>query len=660
MDSSILHVQQDFILDVDFAPSKLLHVLDVLTVLTVPFQNRSIDVTTTLGEYHYSLTITELKELFLEKEDVINSITISEQVGPGKVPTSLVLYIRSYENYLKTSFTISSSSQEQNQIIEELLIDDLEKLKEEYAKSTSFSLSDTFLFDQRISKKALSKFILKIDERVFPDYEIEVDVLLGSDELILIGDEQINLLTSHQLEKKRKIVCVHKQCDTGSRFDLFLFFEDDRNGFAYLEMASGSKKEISSIKQFVTRELQLNKRQLKSMRSKQSNRPYLQQQFEVNSAFEADQIIDSLGKISKRFLKEVEMELRFISPSHKAYCYSESDCKVLRQAFRSNRRGVLVASKRFKDLYEVKICINFRSLTKSVAYCYIALPTFQENVEAFNLIKSSLQPVQRDKPVKSSDAIVQDAFYFDPTISAGQMIWFIKMIDNEFLREEITNIRLTTLNGDKHYFYNEEYLEIIDLFEQKIHDTVYINKQSSDGQSITINLQFHGQPGIPNCFYSINLFKKDGAGELKSKIIQILQNYQEEGPHNSNEPPKEEPTTELKAALYIPDSKIRKKWGGLLAAFGFKLNNLLDEYSGDELLEKLGASELILIDVNKFNQRSSFIVGMARGTGRRTILLAEKGKRVPNLIKGLPVLHFDYDTPDFESIKADFSHLMVI
>jgi len=652
MNSSILHVQEDFLLDVDFTPTRLLNVLDAITSKAVPLRNRTIDVTTTLGEYHYSLDIKALRELFLEKEDIINCVTISENLGPGQVPTSLVVYIRPHNHQLKTSFTISSSSDEQNQIIEELLTADLEKLKEAQAKSTEFTLSDTFYFDHRISRKQLSKIILEIDERVFPNQEIEVDILLNSDELILIGDAQVNLLKNHLWEGKRKIVCVNKHCDNGSSFDLFLFFEQDRNGFAYLEMTTDSGKRVKEVKDFVTKRLGLSANKQKSRKAKSANRPFLQQQFEVNSALESDQIIDFLGKISKRFLKEVEMELRFISPSHKAYCYSESDCKVLRKAFRYNRRGILLASKQYKDLYEVKVCINFRSLTKSVAYCYIALPTSQENVTAFNLIREGLQPeIRSDKPLRSAGSVLQDAFYFDPSISAGQMIWFIKMIDHEFLKDEITNIRLTTLNGDKHYFYNEEYLDIVDLFDQKVHDSVYLNKQAPDGQSITVNLQFHGQPGIPNCFYSINFFKEDEAKLLKTKIIKILQNYQEEGPHNAAQPEEQKPVR-VTAALHIPDVKIRKAWSELLGTLGYDLKHLTEEKSGIEILENQSESELIVLDVNQFSQRISFMVGMARGTGRRTILLAEKGQRMPLLFKGLPVLYFDYTTPDFEAIKA--------
>jgi|GEM_PF-6872379 len=660
MSSSILHVQDDFVLDVDFTPTKMLNVLDVITTLAVPFRNRTIDATTSLGEYHYSLTIDALQALFLEKEDIINCVTISENRPPGEIPASLVVYIRQIGHQLKTSFTISSTSEEQNQILEELLIDDLEKLQKERAKSTEFSISDTFQFDQRITRKQLSRLILQIDERVFPNQEIEIDILSKSDELILIGDSEVSKLKDHLWEEKRKIVCINKNCNNGSSFDLFLFFEQDRNGFAYLEMASNSKGKIQQIKSFISKELELNVRQQKSLKSKLANRPYLQQQFEINGALEADQIIDFFGTISKRLLKEVEMELRFISPSHKTYCYSESDCKVLRKAFRYNRRGILVASKRFKDLYEVKVCINFRSLTKSVAYCYLTLPTSQENVTAFNIIKGGLQPeLRNDKPARTGNSVVQDAFYFDPTISAGQLIWFVKMIDHEFLKDEITNIRLTTLNGDQHYFYNEEYLDIIDLFEQKIHDSVYINKQAPDGQSITINLQFHGQPDIPNCFYSINFFKKEEASLLKTKIIKILQNYQEEGPHNSEEQIDARPV-QVKVALHVPDSKIRKNWVDLLSDLDYEIIHLKEDDSGVEMLETLSEVTLVLLDVNQSSQRIAFMVGMARGTGQRIILLADKAKRLPLLFKGLSVLHYDSDPPNFEDIKSDFSDLMVI
>ncbi len=659
MDSSILHVQQDFILDVDFTPTKLLNALDVISVHLVPFRNRSIDATTTLGEYHYSLDIDALRDLFLEKEDIINCVTISESKLPGEIPTSIVMYIRPFDSQLKTSFTISSSSLEQNQILEELLIDHLEKLQKERSEATEFSLSDTFNFDQRITRKQLGRLILEIDERVFPEELIEVDVLLNSDELILLGDDQVRSSKNHLWEEKRKIVCINKQHENGSGFNLFLFFEQDRSGFAFLEMTTNSKSKLQKVKSFVTRELQLNKRQLRSLKSKISKRPYLQQQFEVDGTLESDQIIDFFTKIFKRVLKEVELELRFISPSHKSYCYSESDCKDLRMAFRNNRRGVLVVSKQFKDLYEVKVCINFRSLTKSVAYCYIALPTMEENLTTFSLIREGLIPENRvEKRIKSGDTILQDAFYFDPTISAGQMIWVIKMIDHEFLKDEITNIRLTTMNGDKHYFYNEEYLDIIDLFDQMVHDSVYINKQAPDGQSITVNLQFHGQPGIPNCFYSINLYKKASVIALKTKIVNILQNYKEEGPHKGIESEEVAPI-QSKVALYVSDTKIKKGLETLLTDLGYAVNDLKVESPGIELLESLKESELIILDVNQLEHFNAYIVGMARGTSIQTILVTSKGKRLPVLLKGLPVLHLDYFAPDFDVLKEEVADLLV-
>ncbi len=640
MAGKILHVNEDFYLNKDLTTRNLLKVLDEIALQFINSENFSIDITTADGEYHYDLSSEQVYNLFLENKEVINSLTLSQiQSNPNIPPTSLTLYLKQVFEKQKISIAIASSSDEENRLIEEFLLEKLQTEKEITTKATEISLSDTFHFNASMSRRELAHIIRKIDERILPNLEVEIDILTKNDSLILLGEHQLGSLKEHLWESKRKIVSIHKQSRNGSNFELNLYFEDDRSGYGTIEMESNSKSKNASARNLILEGLRLNKRQLTSHKMSVSKRPYLQGQFEIDGSLSTDEIVDFLEFLSKNFIPQEELELRFISTAHKSYCYSESDCKVLRDLFRRNREGLLYATKNVKELYFINICISFRSLTHAIGYYYIALPTSVDNEKALNFVKEGLQPRTR----KEAQALIekpnlQDAFYFDPTISAGQLIWFLKTLSTDYLQGEAISVRLTTLNGNKHYFYDENFLDLIEIFEENTHDNIYISKKSADGRSITINLHFKGNTNLPNCFYSVIMNDFNKLQQIKESIIHILQEYQETGPHLAGGIEQIEVLKNCGIFLSKSSKISTDKLTAPLKSLGLNAIPFEVEEETYFSVARLSDLDLVLFDVSHLSDHESYLLGMLRALSKRTILLAEETTTIPGYLKGHAIL----------------------
>lgn len=497
---------ETYVFDIDFSIAAIVEVMREVALHYLDDQEYTIDLTTVQGDYHYDVSFDELTNLMHQYKEIVNSVTLSEladnNVGSQK---SVVLYLNNTPGNHDISVTVTSNSLEVNEMMAAFIVQKIEEQREEHKANTAARLNDSFLFNEDTPANDIVIFFKEVSKKFLDDTPFEFDVVTTKDAIFNLSQKELSKIKNIIRKKDHHIISAYKASPKGSFLEISLFFEQHSPGFCYFSVASGQEATNESLKALIIQKLELSKKQMLQHKKQLINRPQLQGILKVDNRLKADQVVDSIEEISRQFMSPELLDLRFLTPTKSLYCYAENQCDDLRALFRKNKEGMLFATKSNDRGHVITLNMQFRDLNEISAYYYILMRSNKENETVRDFIIGVLG--ERDEETSDLQIIVkpqlQDAFSFDRGMRAEEVITFLHELSSSFLTEEIITVRLTTIDGEKHYFYDEEYHDLNVFFEQDIHDLIYVNLKENGGRSISVHLQFKSTVAGTNGYFSI-------------------------------------------------------------------------------------------------------------------------------------------------------------
>ncbi len=505
MGKKITHLPDSYILEKDFPIESLVKVLQDFTLEFIGDMGYSIDITTSDGEYHYDVAFKNLVELFHQNKEVINSLTISELNKEG-IKRSLVLYLNNEPGKHDLSFTVSSDSEEENHIMEGFLNEQISLRNKETEANTAEQLNESLLFNEKITANQFIDFLKALSQKCLPEVPFEIDIVTKEEKIIEIDESRLVILKNIIRKKDHHFIAVHKNSPNGSYLDISFFFESQTSGYCYFTLASANKKENIGILQFIKKELELQEQQQLYHKKQLIVRPQNQGIFAVDGHLLADQIIDGIEAVSNQFLSREPARFYFLTPEKNTYCFAQNQCDNLRGHLRKSKEGLLYFTKTSPSGHVINFSFQFRSTVRIIGYYYIVLRSPKENDAVRDFLIQNLSNRAQLQTGKLTTVVrpqLQDSFSFDRNMTAKTLILFLQKLSNQFLKEEIISVRLTTTKGEKHYFYDQEILDLKDYFAKDQHDVIFMSLKEEKGRSITLHLQFKSTVAGTNGYFSI-------------------------------------------------------------------------------------------------------------------------------------------------------------
>ncbi len=688
MPKKVLHLTDEYFFDRDFPAAAVLDILQKAAFQLFGNDETAftVDVTTLDGDFFPKLTINELERYFLIFKNVINSITLLEKSAARR---SIVLYLNTAPNIHDLSFSITTNSADDHDVMEIFVQNLLKQHTKAAKKTTKHTIREDFLFENNFTASELADFITELSGSFLEDTPFRIEIYTNYDEvLVLSGDDESTLRAQLELGEHR-FLTVHKQVIDGSSMCLMMHFANALPSFGYYALNAPSSIDLKHPKALINRKLSIDTQNQKRLKGTMVKTSILQGIFRIDTKLDADQIADMIEMLGDRYMQNEELQVRYINADNSCYRYEERGIDAMSTLFRSSGAGSIFSSKRIGQKRQFVLGLQCQNVRHRMGFYYISLGNFADNKAMENLMLKSLQ-AKDETSEKSASGVrpqLQGSFFFPTNIQADAFVDFLENFSKTFFPDDFLALRVNRTNGEKHFLYDEEYSELGAWIQKEEHEVIYLNKKTKTGCSISVHLQFkHKDNSAPNGYYSIvtendksNLAVRTFIQENLRKNVQQTPDNEQDNLFSENkkneknaiiEPASNEEftinpifkntnfTTQKKCFIRLSndDEMLFDALCEVLNSVnleGVKSKGLESVKVLDRLWQEINESELLILDISEKNTTAFYELGLAHTLGKEVILLVQDARELPFDFKKFKHIIYEKNEGGMERLKAE-------